>query len=196
MILRYAITDPLYYSSNPSVLKDSVDQVLSAKCIDLISLRDKRSDKYEALAKAFLSLKSRFPNTQFLLHTDVNLAAELQADGIHLPSDRMDWIETAKRLGLWTVVSTHTFEEAKRSEALGADAITFSPIFPTPGKGPPQGLEKLKEIKDKISIKIFALGGIVTEKQIAAVEEAGADGFASIRYFCNYSQGNIDNECI
>jgi len=182
-MLRYAITDPSRYSSEPLTLKDSVHRALASRRIDLICLRDKTAEDYEALAKSFLSLKPLFPHTKFLLHTHMETAAALEADGVHLPSRDIETVERAKRLGLWTIVSTHSLEEALRCEELGADAVTFSPIFSTPGKGAPQGLEKLKEIKDKISIKIFALGGIVTERQIAAVEETGADGFASIRYF-------------
>ena len=183
MILRYAITDPAYYTSNSPSLKNALLKTLSGPHIDMICLRDKNAKNYAALAETFLSLKSLYPQTKFLLHTDLELAAELKADGIHLPSNRIGDIREAKALGLWTIVSCHKLEEAIRCEASGADAITFSPVFSSPGKGPPQGLEKLKEIKDRISLKIFALGGIVTDDQIVAVEKVGADGFASIRYF-------------
>jgi thiamine-phosphate pyrophosphorylase len=182
-MLRYAITDPLYHTSDPDRLKERVAETLRRHRVDLICLRDKRSDDYRSLAEAFLSLKPSFPSVKFLLHTHLAPAATLGADGIHLPSGAMDRIASAKSAGLWTIVSTHTPEEALRCERAGADAVTFSPVFDTPGKGPAQGLEKLKEIKDKISIKLFALGGIVTEREIEAVERAGADGFASIRYF-------------
>ncbi|MGD9969385.1 MAG: thiamine phosphate synthase [Sulfuricurvum sp.] len=64
-----------------------------------------------------------------------------------------------------------------------SDAITYSPVFASPGKGEPKGLEDLKELVATINIPVFALGGIVTEEQIRAVETAGAYGFASIRYF-------------
>ena len=183
MILRYAITDPSHYTREPSTLKERLFATLSSMRVDLICLRDKRASNYPEPARSFLSLRSDFPDVKFLLHTDVALAARLGADGIHLPSHAFDRIAEAKEKGLWTIVSTHTLQEAEKAQREGADAVTFSPIFDTPGKGPAQGLEKLKEIRDKISIKLFALGGIVTEEQIEAVERAGADGFASIRYF-------------
>lgn len=66
---------------------------------------------------------------------------------------------------------------------MGADYITYSPIFSTPNKGEPVGLEKLKEINDKININCFALGEIVSDEQILACEKTGIYGFASIRYF-------------
>jgi len=183
MMLRYAITDPKYYTSEPAYLKHTLYQVLSSQPIDMVVLRDKETADYATLAKSFLSLKPLYPEIKFLLHTDSALAKRLGADGVHLPSNALHEIGDAKSFGLWTIVSTHTLDEALLAERYGADAITFSPIFATPGKGAPVGLEKLKEIKDKISIKLFALGGIVTDDQIEAVKNAGADGFASIRYF-------------
>ncbi|WP_456383806.1 thiamine phosphate synthase [Hydrogenimonas sp.] len=183
MILRYAITDPSHYTSEPSTLKERLVSTLSSMPIDLICLRDKQARNYPELARSFLSLRSDFPDVKFLLHTDVELAFTLEADGIHLPSHAFEKIGTARERKLWTIVSTHTLHEAEKAEREGADAVTFSPVFDTPGKGPARGLEKLKEIRDKISIKLFALGGIVTEEQIEAVERVGADGFASIRYF-------------
>ncbi len=44
-----------------------------------------------------------------------------------------------------------------------ADFITFSPVFHTPSKGKPQGIEKLKEVKESVKCKVFALGGIKLE---------------------------------
>jgi thiamine-phosphate pyrophosphorylase len=118
-----------------------------------------------------------------LLHGDYALADELKADGVHLTSAQFEDIAEAKKRGLYVVISTHTYEEALKAQKLGADAITYSPIFASPNKGEPKGLEDLKEIVAKIRVPIFALGGITTEEQIKAVEECGVYGFASIRYF-------------
>ncbi|MCF6201856.1 MAG: thiamine phosphate synthase [Hydrogenimonas sp.] len=183
MILRYAITDPKYYGTSANELKESVKRVLDSKEVDMICLRDKKSKNYEALAEAFLSLKPSFKDTLFLLHTELELARRLEADAIHLSSDMIGSVEAAARSGVRVIVSTHSLEEAKVCEAAGAYGVTYGPIFNTPGKGAPKGLEKLKEITGKISINIFALGGITGNEEIEAVERAGAAGFASIRYF-------------
>ena len=182
-MIRYAITDPSWYEGDPEKLPRRIAEALRRHRPDMVCLRDKRANGYEPLARAFLSLRPDFPEIRFLLHTHVGFAGALGADGVHLASDAFGRIPEAKAAGLFTVASTHTPQEALECQRLGADAVTFSPVFASPGKGRPQGLEKLKEIRDKISIKLIALGGIVTEEQIRAVEEAGADGFASIRYF-------------
>lgn len=182
-MIRYAITDPAYYGRSPKSLEKNLKKVLAQGGIDRICLRDKTTDDYETLARTFLSLKPHYPHVAFYLHGFVELALDLGADGLHLPSHRLEEITAAAKAGLAVTASTHTLEEASAAQRAGAEAITFSPIFDTPGKGPAVGLEKLKEIRDKISIKIIALGGIVTPEQIDAVCRAGADGFASIRYF-------------
>jgi len=81
------------------------------------------------------------------------------------------------------VVSCHSEAEVSKAEELGADAVTYSPIFSTPNKGEPKGLAELQRMVDKISLPIIALGGITTPEQVKAVEKTGCFGFASIRYF-------------
>ena len=118
-----------------------------------------------------------------ILHSDVDLAVKLGAYGVHLPSTAFESIIKAKAFGLYVVVSTHTLKEAQKAQELGADAITYSPIFKSPNKGKPKGLEALNEIVDKITINIIALGGITTQKEVDGVAKIGVFGFASIRYF-------------
>jgi len=182
-LIRYAITDPAYYTDNPGNFKRYAKEVLVRHKPDWIVLRDKKTQDYPELAYAFLSLKNCFPHIGFFLHTDLKLAHSLRAQGIHLASDQIADVALAKKMGLYTIVSTHTLQEAFRAERIGADAVTFSPVFESPGKGKPAGLEKLKEIRDKISIKVIALGGIVDDEQIRAVAKTGIDGYASIRRF-------------
>lgn len=180
MMKQYLITDPSFYSSNPQTFTQKLQEVLSTYKPDFICLRDKQTDDYKALALAFNRIKT---DAKSLLHTDYKLAFKLGFYGVHIPSNRFEDIKKAKDLGLHVVVSTHTLEEALHVENLGADFITYSPIFFTPNKGEPKGLEKLKEINDKIKIKCFALGGIINVEQISLCERAGSYGFASIRYF-------------
>ena len=82
-------------------------------------------------------------------------------------------------------VSTHTIEEAENAKKEGADFVTFSPVFDTPSKekyGEPQGLEKLREVCEKLkTFPVIALGGI-DETNYRQVLENGASGFAAIRF--------------
>lgn len=179
----YLITDPAYYGSGSASFSQTLQTVFRRYTVDFALFRDKQTPDYSALAQTFILLCRQHNIPKVLLHGDYVLAHELKADGVHLTSMQFDDIAEAKKLGLYVIISTHTHEEALRAQELGADAITYSPVFASPNKGEPKGLEDLKQIVDKIRIPIFALGGITTEKQIKAVEECGVYGFASIRYF-------------
>ncbi|MDR1615152.1 MAG: thiamine phosphate synthase, partial [Campylobacteraceae bacterium] len=89
----------------------------------------------------------------------------------------------AKAKNLFVIASAHSLEEANRAVLLGADLLTVSPIFYVENKNRPLGLEKLKEITDKIPNKCLALGGILENSQIQMCKYVGAVGYASIRYF-------------
>jgi len=176
----YLITDPSFYSSNPKTFSQKLLNVIKTKSPDFICIRDKVADNYKAIAQ---EVKKNIEHKKIFLHTDFYLAYELGFYGVHLPSNRFDDIQKAKELDLHVVVSTHTLLEALHVKKLGADFITYSPIFSTPNKGTPKGLENLKEINGKININCFALGGIIDEEQIEACKKTGVYGFASIRYF-------------
>ena len=61
--------------------------------------------------------------------------------------------------------------------------MTYSPIFKTPQKGKPKGIEDLTKIVETYDAFIFALGGIINDKQIKKIKTSKCYGFASIRYF-------------
>jgi thiamine-phosphate pyrophosphorylase len=187
MFIPYLITDPLYYSRQNETFTRIFEEAVLANAPKLACFRDKHTANYEALAPVFIA-QCKALHVKPLLHTHFILAASLDAWGVHLPGNLLHKIEKAKNEGLFVVASTHDIDEAKYAQEQGADAVTFSPIFPTPGKGAGVGLEKLKEIVGILSIDIYALGGIVTQEHIDACSHAGAAGFASIRYFLNHDK--------
>jgi thiamine-phosphate pyrophosphorylase len=188
---HYLITDPSFYGTTSDAIEASLDVVYSYTLPDFSLFRDKQTAHYRDLAQTFVAVSRSYRISRVLLHGDYLLAHELKADGVHFTSTQFDEIAEAKKLGLYVVISTHTHDEALKAQELGADAITYSPIFFSPDKGEPKGLEDLKEIVDKIRVPIFALGGITTQEQIKAVEECGAYGFASIRYFIDYPRHTV-----
>ena len=183
----YLITDPAYYGNDAARLEESLEAAYRRHSVDVALFRDKQTSIYPDLARIFIDVSRRHNIGKTILHGDPLLAHQFGADGVHLTSHQHMTIHEAKSLGLYVIISTHTHLEAMIAEQAGADAITYSPIFPSPDKGEPKGLEDLKEIVAKINIPIFALGGITTEDQKQAVAECGVYGFASIRYFTDNS---------
>lgn len=87
-------------------------------------------------------------------------------------------------------VSCHNLQDALEAVAAGASYVFFGPVFDTPSKrrfGPPQGVERLKEVCQMVQIPVVAIGG-VDEKNAAECIRAGAAGIAAIRLF----QGEAD----
>jgi len=174
-MLSYAITDPKYFNIN------QIESI--SKKSDMILFRDKNSKNYKLDAKEFVQKAKNYNFDKILIHQDIKLAKELKADGVHLTSSQFHKITEAKKLNLFVIISTHSILEAIDAQNLGADMMTYSPIFSTPNKGKPVGLKMLKTLTNKISIPVIALGGIISKEHIELSKKSGASGFASIRYF-------------
>ncbi|QOP41534.1 thiamine phosphate synthase [Sulfurimonas marina] len=180
---KYLITSPEFYTQESETFAEKLEAQIQKHQPDFLLYRDKENANYAELAKTFIAVCKEHQGVKCFLHQDPLLAHQLDAGGVHLNSTQFDKIAKAKELGLEVIVSTHTHDEVNEVQSLGADYVTYSPIFPSPNKGIPKGIEDLKLIVKSLNIKIFALGGIVDKVQIKAVEDAKAFGFASIRYF-------------
>ena len=180
---KYLITSREFYTDTPAVFR----KIFHEQCIehmpDFALYRDKSNPNYAIQAEHFIEVCAQMQGLKSFIHSDVDLARKLNASGVHLTSKEFEKIEYAKSLYLEVIISTHTHEEVLKAQELGANAVTYSPIFATPGKGEPKGIEDLKELLEKVEIDVFALGGIVSAEQVNAVKESSAFGFASIRYF-------------
>lgn len=177
----YLITDSSYYSHDIHHFKATLKETLSSFHVDYALYRDTNFSNYAHFAKSFVNTAKESTLCKSVLHSDYKLASKLGAHGVHIPARNHEAIKRAKDMGLLVIASTHNLEEI--ALAREADFLTYSPIFATPNKGTPKGLENLKEILDTIAKPIFALGGIVSEEEVKQVCQAGAYGFASIRYF-------------
>lgn len=180
---RYLITSPQHYGDSKEMFLDRLGSSILKHSPDFILYRDKSNPNYKELAKEFISFANQYKEIKKIIHQDIDLAQKLGADGVHLNSLQIDEIPLAKSKNLEVIVSTHSLDEVLKAQKLGADAITYSPIFHSPNKGEPKGVENLKDIVKSCDIKVFALGGIVDAKQIEMLQDSGVYGFASIRYF-------------
>ena len=175
---RYYITDRKSAGGFRPLLEVIRDQM--ELLVDYIQIREKDIGARQLFefTLAVLELRERdFRNrvpTKILLNSRADVALATRADGVHLPSAAP--IETLP--GLFVARSCHTVEEVR---AARADIVTFSPIFHSPGKGQPVGLEALRAAC-RTGKTVFALGGVTWENAAACIE-AGAAGVAGIRLF-------------
>lgn len=180
---KYMITSREFYTDTPAVFRAILHEQMQIHQPSYVLYRDKSNPDYDSQAEYLVQVCSQFENTKSFLHQKPALAKELNATGVHLTSKQFDKIQEAKELGLEVIISTHTHEEVLKAQELGADAVTYSPIFASKGKGEAKGVDDLNTLLKKCSIKVFALGGIVGEDEVKAIEKTDAYGFASIRYF-------------
>lgn len=180
----YAITDPKYYTNTPSSFQSILQKMIDNNTIDMVCFRDKISNNTEELIESFVSICKLNNVEKTFINTNIELAYKYKSYGVHLTSKQFDNIKDAKALSLKVIVSCHSEEEIVKAIDLNADYITYSPIYHTPNKGEPKGINKLKEIVEKYpQINIIALGGIISDNQIKEIEKTNSFGFASIRYF-------------
>ncbi len=127
---------------------------------------------------------TRETSTKLLVNDRADVASAAGADGVHLTSRSLP-VKTVRRAfgnEMIIAVSTHQSEEVTAAAAEGADMIVFGPVFPTPGKGEPTGCKRLSEICKMVEpFPVIALGG-VNGGNFRSVLDAGAAGFASIRF--------------
>jgi thiamine-phosphate pyrophosphorylase len=179
----YLITSKEFYTDTIEEFSSILRRQLLKHKPDFVLYRDKTNPHYKMQAAEFLKVCSEFEAVRAFLHGDVDLASKLNARGVHLTSTMFEKIKKAKELGLEVIMSTHTHQEVLEAQKEGVDYVTYSPIFSTPNKGEPKGLKDLENLLQKTDMKIFALGGIISQEQVSAIERTSAFGFASIRYF-------------
>lgn len=163
-------------------------KIAAAAKISLVQIREKNLPARLVFQLVSEAAKiARRNDTKILVNDRADIALAAGADGVHLTARSLA-VEIVRRNfppDFIVGASVHHLEEAELAARQAADFVTFSPIFPTPGKekyGAPQGLEKLREICERLKpFPIIALGGI-GENNYKSVLENGASGFAAIRF--------------
>jgi len=140
-----------------------------------------RKGIYEA--SLLLARIARNAQALFIVNDHADIAAAVDADGVHLGQEDLP-IEFARTLlgaSKLIGISTHGPEEASAAQSAGADYIGFGAIFPTRTKDtdPVQGIRAISNIKRAVTLPVIAIGGI-THSNVQDVIRSGADGVAVI----------------
>ena len=150
----------------------------------LIQLRDKRREKGVQLpiARALRSLCQE-RGALFIVNDHVDLALAVEAHGVHVGQKDLP-VSVVRRLVPREMIvgcSTNNPEEARQTEADGADYVSVGRLFPTASKQDtrPATTETLRAVKAAITLPVCAIGGI-NETNIDQVVAAGADMAAVI----------------
>lgn len=128
--------------------------------------------------------------TRLLVNDRFDVARAAGADGVHLTETSLPARVVREMCGddFVIAVSTHSLESARAARDGGADFVVFGPVFETESKrafGPPQGLEKLREVTAELEgFPVLAIGGINVDNADSCIN-VGASGVAGISWFNN-----------
>lgn len=161
----------------------------------LVQLRDKENGPVviRTAAQALRDV-TRAVGALFVVNGATSIAHDVGADGVHLPWDRGGAlglrVASARRLlgeHIIVTAAVHDDDEVRAAVEGGVTGVLVSPIFATPGKGPPRGVEALhaaraivEAAESKWRPRVYALGGVDVEN-VATCAGAGADGVAVVR---------------
>ena len=155
--------------------------------IDAVQLRDKGTDarrRYETgLEVRELTEAAGVP---LLVNDRIDLAAAVDADGVHLGQSDLPVSVARERLGDSAVVgvSASTVAEARDAEAAGADYLGVGAVYATTSKDVPDeengiGTDRIAALAGEVDIPVIGIGGI-DAGNAAPVVEAGATGVAAL----------------
>lgn len=159
-------------------LDDAVAAALDAGAPAVIGRDKDLPDGERARLLAPIAERTRRAGARFLVASDVGLARELAADGVHLAA--ADPPQDPSRVGL-VGRSTHDVAEVAAARAQAATYVTVSPVAPSttkPGHGPPLGRAGVAELVAAADgMPVLALGG-VTPDLVDDLLDLGVHGIA------------------
>ena len=152
-----------------------------------LRMKDAPRDEIVRTARAVREV-TRGTRTLFIVNDDPSIAAEVEADGVHVGQGDMPVAEVRRRYPSLGIVglSTHSPEQARAALAAGPDYIGVGPVWATPTKKIPDpvlGVPTAMEMVRSVPFPAVAIGGI-DEGRLPELLKAGAVNFAIVRAVC------------
>ncbi len=189
-LLLYAVTDRSWL--NGSTLYEQVEQTLKGGAT-FVQLREKELDQAHFLEEA-IQIKELCKRYQvpFVINDNVEIALEMDADGVHVGQSDMEAGDVRAKLGTDKIigVSAQTVEQAILAEKRGADYLGVGAVFHTGSKADAEDVshDTLKAICQSVNIPVVAIGGI-SKQNVLELSGSGICGIAVISAI--FAQPNI-----
>ncbi len=149
----------------------------------IVQYRNKQSAltirRHEA---AVLAVLCKEMGTTFLINDDIDLALEVDADGVHLGQSDTPLSNARRLLGdnkIIGITCHNDLDLAIQAERQGADYVAFGRFYPSISKptAPPASIDVLKSAAEQLNIPICAIGGINQDNAEILIKQ-GADMLA------------------
>ncbi|MHB0774326.1 Nudix family hydrolase [Halomonas sp. WWR20] len=163
-----------------------LERALVEDGVRLVQLRAKSLDEtaYLSRAERVLALCHQH-GARLMLNGEPTLLERVDADGIHLTSERLMQLERRPiEESKWLSASTHDRSQLNQAAMIGCDFVTLSPlrVTPTHPNAAPLGWHDFQQLVETAGMPVFALGGM-TRHDADHARAVGAQGIASIRDF-------------
>ena len=171
-LLLYAVTDRSWL--NGETLYSQVEKALQGGAT-FIQLREKNLDQDHFMEEA-LELKKLCAayHVPFVINDNVEIAAKMDADGVHVGQSDMEAGDVRAKLGPDKIigVSAQTVEQAILAEQRGADYLGVGAVFHTGSKADAEDVshETLTAICNAVKIPVIAIGGITHRRRRRPVD--------------------------
>lgn len=145
--------------------------------VDCIHIREKSKSARELLTLVERLQEGGIPKRKVVIHDRLDVALIAGIPNIHLPGHGLPIKKVREHFPFMRIgCSVHAKNEALKAEQDGADYVLFGHVFETNCKAglKPRGPEVLYEIKDALSIPVYAIGGITPDR----INEIKTDGIA------------------
>ncbi len=187
----YAISDEPQQATLPDYIT-SLLQRIQQQQLSLLQLRahSLTADDYYQAATLLIPLAHQ-QQCQILLQSDLTTATELNADGIHLNTQRL-WQASAynfnpnhhhKKNNIKIIsAACHTQEDLQQAIKINATCALLSPIHKTASHpdATPLGWQNFCQWINDLPLPVYALGGL-QRHDLNQAQQLGAQGIAGIR---------------
>lgn len=164
---NFNFNNKLYVITESGISKGRNNEFVVKEAIkggaEIIQLREKEWDKNKIKNEAIKLLKiCRENNVLFIVNDYVDIALEINADGVHLGQSDISIKEARGICGDKLIIglSTHSVEQTVKADSEGADYITIGPIYKTRAKDYTVGTNIINQVIKKINKPLIAIGGI------------------------------------
>ena len=182
----HVLTDTIVQNkfSHPDLARMAIDGGANT-----IQFRQKKGSSLDMFRNAETIMQlCRDANVTMIVDDRIDIALAVDADGVHLGQSDIPLPVARKLLGAQKLMggSATDFDELRKVIEGGADYVGFGPVFGTMSKenpGNPRGISFMKEVVERSSIPVVAIGGIKLN-YVKELFATGIHGIAVISAIC------------
>ncbi|WP_042349971.1 thiamine phosphate synthase [Bacillus massiliigorillae] len=170
-----AVTDDIHS------IQELATNILQIKnTVDFVHIREKSKTTTQLIELLNLLHEQGMSKEKIVMNDRLDVALLMDIPNVHLPSHGLPVKKVREMFPRLTIgQSVHTVKEAQQAEIDGADYVLYGHCYETNSKKnkAPNGIETISLIKSKLTIPIFAIGGITPER-VNELQHLHSDGIA------------------